>query len=280
VQVATSANLFPETMLQAAPAYTTRTTGDSATTMAPYHADMATDASFNFVDTLAQAGQVADTATNASATAPQVDLVMQIAIASAVIALLSVAIAAWSLYLQFLYQGRLKFSPIKAFGLWINYSGTIPERAITTGEPNFVSCIIPIVSYNTGNRHKEVTDFRIQAHFGGRNIIMISNHYMKGLGMGQDGAHAYPAEEGWAHQAIVRPKAAAISYIELFSTPSADDVPYIKRLDSLSFDVQVKTFAAKDYNTVLSFGVDVDEVRANNHGNNYCVYKAIDSSET
>ncbi len=178
------------------------------------------------------------------------DLFSSIEFLAILIAALSLLVSIYAIYLQY-KRGRIYVPPIRTFGIENLYSGENVDR---TG----LLCILPIVFYNSGNKHKSITDIRLAIKNKNEKFSYFRpNHFVKNLGSNPNGDHQVPDVIDWIHQLVISPKDSQIFYIEFLLKD--DEIEKIIDLPKLVFHIQLKINEKSKYKTYQKFEKIIDE---------------------
>ena len=194
-----------------------------------------------------------------------VDFFSSIEFFAILIAALSLLVSIYAIYLQY-RRGRIYVSPIRSFGIDNLHGGDNLERV------GFL-CILPIVFYNSGNKHKSITDIRLAVeNKNKKHSYFRPNHFVSNLGSNPHGDHIVPEVVDWIHQFIVPPKDSKICYIEFLL--HEDDVDKIIDLPKLIIHIQLKINEKIKYRTYQKFEKSIDEDFLHSLATGYVVYEA------
>ena len=191
-----------------------------------------------------------------------------------IIACLALILSIVSLYLQF-KSGELVLPTVKAVGIWLFFNYTKSDDNPFTGNLEKISCIVPLVVYNTGNKHKSIVDSRLIADFQDVRIELYSNHFMEDIS--DEGKHEYPKAIGWAHQ-LVKPKDTVLRYVEYVQDNFLEDevnriAESLRKENGITFYMEVLSENEKKYLPAKKFVVEALEITANSFGSRYTVYR-------
>ncbi|RMF93929.1 MAG: hypothetical protein D6734_08950 [Candidatus Schekmanbacteria bacterium] len=181
------------------------------------------------------------------------------------IAAFSLIVSIISIYLQY-KKGKIYVPPIRSFGLEFLYSDENVDRS-------GMRCILPIAFYNSGNKHKAITDIRLAIRGTQNNYFYFrANHFVKNLGSTETGAHSVPETINWFHQIIIPPKESKIFNIE-FLLSNVDDINEILNLSRIVFQIQLKLGNDKTFKTYQSFRKTITTDFIDSLAQQYIVYE-------
>ncbi len=182
-----------------------------------------------------------------------------------------------SIYLQY-RKGELFVASVKTVGFRVHFTSTKSDEEPLTGDATMLFCVVPVLTYATGSKPIQLSDFVLMADFTDTVVRMNSNHFMKDIG--EDGRHVYPTPQSWVHQILVKPKDTSLHYVEFVTQDMGDEVSEkvkrsLENMRGVTFTLEITSCLQEKCTTdKLKFTVNGDEIKANKYGWRYTTYAA------